>query len=434
MPQAVLDLRTKFAAFDAAARQALAAIAPALTPEIERILRVAYAGAGIEDGPGLDRAMALQKPHYARLLAGNFDAEYEALVAKLQSEHAALGLTMENYFVGFAFVLNELTAVVWRKAGRDRDAALAGLQALNRAVFLEMDFTLAHHIAGIEARERGRREDLSGGLDADMRATSEELARASAGLQAASRDLASAAADTRAQAARSGERARGAEDGARNVASATGQIEAAIGEIGGLARSSTTLADRGTGEAKRADTTVRGLAGAADSIGKAIKLIGDIARQTNLLALNATIEAARAGAAGKGFSVVAGEVKNLANQTRAAADEITTQVTAIQSATKDTVGAIGAVDATIAEINALAGQVADAVRRQADATGAIAASARDAAEGARSAADAAGTVGDAAGRTAGISDAIGGSAQAIAQASEKLDRGIARFLDDLRKT
>ncbi len=433
MPKIVLDFHSKFAAFDAPARQALAAIAPALTPEIERILRVAYAGAGVKDGAALDRAMALQKPHYAHLLAGDFDAEYETLVAKLQAEHAALGLTMENYFVGFAFILNEMAAVVWRKAGRDRDAALAGLQALNRAVFLEMDFTLAHHIAGIEARERGRREDLSRGLEADVRATSENLARASAGLQAAATDLASAAADTRAQAARSGERAQAAESGATGVAAATGEIEAAIGEIGGLARASTSLADRGAGEAKRAEATVGGLAGAAERIGKAIKLIGDIARQTNLLALNATIEAARAGEAGKGFSVVAGEVKNLANQTRAAADEITAQVTAIQSATKDTVGAIGAVDTTIGEINALAGQVADAVRRQAEATGAIAASARNAAEGARSAADAAGTVGAAAGRAAGISDAVGDSARAISQASDQLDRGIAKFLDDLRK-
>ncbi|WPZ35106.1 methyl-accepting chemotaxis protein [Thalassobaculum sp. OXR-137] len=150
----------------------------------------------------------------------------------------------------------------------------------------------------------------------------------------------------------------------QTVASATEELSASIGEITRQISDSNSISRRAVETAEATNTKVAALAEGATKIGNIVSLIQEIAEQTNLLALNATIEAARAGDAGKGFAVVASEVKNLANQTAKATDEISAQVTAMQGSTTDTVAAIEEITSVIRQINENAGGIASAVEQQ----------------------------------------------------------------------
>src|SRR6202049_3043267 len=126
----------------------------------------------------------------------------------------------------------------------------------------------------------------------------------------------------------------------QSVASATEEMTSSVNEISRQVQTSASIANEAVAQARKTNDSVAELSKAAARIGDVVELINTIAGQTNLLALNATIEAARAGESGRGFAVVASEVKALAEQTAKATGEIGLQVSGIQAATHDSVGAI----------------------------------------------------------------------------------------------
>ncbi|WP_262265619.1 methyl-accepting chemotaxis protein [Microvirga yunnanensis] len=156
------------------------------------------------------------------------------------------------------------------------------------------------------------------------------------------------------------------------VASAAEELDASLAEVAAQTQASAQASERAVAEARGASGSMSTLSTATSQIGEVANLIRSIAAQTNLLALNATIEAARAGEAGKGFAVVASEVKDLAGQTAKATEEIARQIEAVQAASRETLVALGTVQASVEDLAGVVSTVAGTVSQQTAAVSEIA--------------------------------------------------------------
>jgi methyl-accepting chemotaxis protein len=197
----------------------------------------------------------------------------------------------------------------------------------------------------------------------------------------------------------------------QTVAASTEELATSIHEVSSQVEKTAGIAERADEQARGAMGKVEEVQSGADAVTRVIQLISDIAEQTNLLALNATIEAARAGEAGKGFAVVANEVKNLANQTAKATDEVSNEIERMRGSVQEAVPAMQQVAEIVREMNEISGVVASTATEQAAATEEITRNVQQASQGAQEVA------GNVAGLREGAQASSAGSEQVLSAAS-----------------
>ncbi len=277
------------------------------------------------------------------------------------------------------------------------------------------------------------RQELAGDFESNVGSVVDEIMDFGSRMQEASETLSAMAEQATAQAEAVSGSAQEASSNVVTVASASEELSASIAEITRQVREAVEISHQAVDEANKTNETVGSLSSASEQIGEVIRVITDIAEQTNLLALNASIEAARAGDAGRGFAVVAGEVKELANQTARATEQISEQISHIQTQSTDAAGAIGNIGKIIERMNTINQAIAAATEEQNEATREIAQSVQYASDATHRASEEIGGVSESAEETGRAAVEVLGVAGQLTDKGGELSQRVSDFLDGLRR-
>jgi methyl-accepting chemotaxis protein len=328
----------------------------------------------------------------------------------------------------------ELSAEVPHQGEKTEIGAMADVLQVFKEALIAKKAADEAAAADAEAKiERGRRVDsITRNFESMIGEIVQTVSSASTQLEASAGTLSATAERsqtlTTAVAAASEE----ASTNVQSVASATEELSSSVNEISRQVQESARMASEAVGQAKATNDRVGELSKAASRIGDVVELINTIAGQTNLLALNATIEAARAGEAGRGFAVVASEVKALAEQTAKATGEIGQQISGIQAATQESVGAIKEISGTIERLSEISSTIAAAVEEQGAATQEISRNVQQAAQGTQQVSSNITDVQRGASETGSASAQVLSAAQSLSSDSNRLKLEVGKFLDSVR--
>lgn len=376
-----------------------------------------------------------QVEHWESITTGNFDNSYVDSVTRIGETHNKLGLEPRWYIGGYAAISVDVVQSLLQDLDLpqdEKDTLKDHVGGFLKAVMLDIDYSITTYLAAAEEEKRHTMQKLAHDFELSVGGIIESVASASQELTATAESLTQIAAKTNEQTTSVASASEEMSANVQTVASATHQLTMSSQEISSQIVKASELARQSVLDAQNATEKIGDLSGAAEKIGEVLNLIQSVAEQTNLLALNATIEAARAGEAGAGFTVVANEVKELANQTRKATEEIAESVLRIQEETRVAAASIQGIADGVNDIDQAASSIAAAVEEQTSATTEIGRSIEEASTGTAEVNSNIALVAEASDETTRSTSGLFEAANDLSAQSADLKRRVQDFLDTLQ--